>query len=554
MADDIPRQVAARRGFSVSYKGKTLLSLIDPIAQGERLVRAVPKIERTLYFCPSPIYGYGLDNLLGALSPGSAILCVEEDKRLLDLSMSAMGDLLEKNPAVLRLVGSVDPAQVCGYIRKLWGSRRFRRVEVIRLSGGWQIFPALYDALAEAVRRDIANDWGNAMTLMKLGRRYIVNAVRNLALIPKARSIANLNFGDSPVLALGAGPSLDLILAGLQSSFGKTLYTDSLRPFRIICVDTALQALEARNIKPDLVVALESQHWNLRDFVGSGSWEIPVAMDLSALPATREVLGSRIALFATPWTELRFFHRLKTAGLLPETFPPLGSVGLTVIAIARRIASGPIMIGGLDFSYTLDGFHARSTPSCREALRRQTRFRSIFNGDLIFRPGAFTALSKSGLPVRTNPALKLYRDLFEKEFARDSRIRDIAGPGLPLGVKTLSLEDALRVLRGGDRPVQRVSLEKTHTDKKRAEAAGAFIRNERDALTMLRDILTGALPAAPEKLETLLGDCDYLWAHFPECAGTGGRRPSGNDRSFLNRVRTEIDPLIRCFDLALHEL
>ncbi|MDR0399710.1 MAG: hypothetical protein LBH51_02045, partial [Treponema sp.] len=53
------------------------------------------------------------------------------------------------------------------------------------------------------------------------------------------------------------------------------------------------------------------------------------------------------------------------------------------------------------------------------------------------------------------------------------------------------------------------------------------------------------------RLETLLDECDYLWAHFPECAETGGRRPGAGDISFLRRVRFEIDPFLKLWDLAL---
>ncbi|MDR0562854.1 MAG: DUF115 domain-containing protein [Spirochaetaceae bacterium] len=547
MSDEAPRQAPAGRGFSVSYKGKTLLSAIDPIAQAERLAQTAPVLERTLYLCPSPLYGYGLEALLARASPESAVLCVEADQRLLALSMQAMAELLEANAPVLGLVGSADPALVCGYVRKTWGSRRFRRVEPIRLSGGWRLFPGLYDALADALRRDFASDWGNAMTLTKLGRRYILNAVRNLAFLPKAMALQALHFGNAPILVLGAGPSLDALLD--QADFFSS--PAGVRSFKIICVDTALPALKERNIKPDLAVALESQHWNVKDFLGLGDWEVPIAMDLSALPATRETLGGKIAFFATLWTELRLFRRLSAAGLLPEVFPPLGSVGLTAVTAALRLSSGPVIISGLDFSYTLDSFHARSAPSHSEGLRRQTRLRSRFNGEAAFQAGTVSGVSKSGGQVRTNPALKLYRDLFEQTFAGESRILDITGPGLSLGVPTVSLEEARRILQSGASPKKSRPEE---PQKPSAAAVEAFIRRERDALIALRDMMTGIIPGDAAVLETLLDEADYLWSHFPDCAGAGGRRPSGRDISFLKRVRAEIDPLIRSFDMALAEL
>jgi hypothetical protein len=70
----------------------------------------------------------------------------------------------------------------------------------------------------------------------------------------------------------------------------------------------------------------------------------------------------------------------------------------------------------------------------------------------------------------------------------------------------------------------------------------------------LRGILTGDTIPAPGQLETLLDEADYLWAHFPECAGAGGLRPTGTDISFLKRIRTEIDPFIRLWDLVIREI
>jgi hypothetical protein len=559
MTGETPRRLTARRGFSVSYQGKTLLSLIDPIGQAEKIVDALPKSEGTLYFCPSPLYGYGLDRLLARMGPGSAVLCVEADEGLMALSLEALPEGPRGDPR-LRLVRTSDAGALCAYTRKTWGERRFRRVTELRLSGGWRIGEEAYRNLAEALRRDIATGWGNAMTLVKLGRRYIRNAIRNLALVSRAPTIGALDFGAAPVLVLGAGPSLDGILAGLAGFAGTE--AEAGRPFRIICVDTCLRALRAWGIKPDLVVALESQHWNLRDFLGLGDWRIPVAMDLSALPATREVLGGRSYLFVTPWAPLRLLTRLGEEKLLPETLPPLGSVGLTAVALACRIGSGPVLTGGIDFSFSLDRFHARAAPGSLERVGRHNRLRGIINAEAAFRPGVFTAPSKTGETVRSDPALRGYRDLFEREFAREKRLLDIAGPGLPLGLRTVSPEAAFAVLGGGKVPGACPGEPSPGEDPSRGSPAAAakarrteaFIIREREALARLRRVLTGGETLAATELEGMLDEADYLWAHFPDCAAAGGRRPALANRSFLNRVRVEIDPFIDLFDLTLGEL
>jgi hypothetical protein len=548
---------AARRGFV--YKGKTLLSGIDPIGRTEKTAEDIPLKDRTLYFCPSPLYGYGLGRLLERLAeeaPHSVVFCVEADKELYDLSLKNRDPSLAVNPR-LCITDTCESAAVCALVRQIWGGRVFRRVEMLRLTGGWQLFPDLYNSLAEALRREIATDWGNALTLTKLGRRYIRNALRNLALIPRCLSIEKLSFGGDPVLVLGAGPSLDPLLDGLSLRFGETLRRRQERPFRIICVDTCLPALRERNIAPDLAVILESQHWNLRDFVGCLGWDVPAAMDLSALPATGNILSGGVYLFMTPWTELHVFERLNASGLLPPNIPPLGSVGLTAVKLARRLSWGKIIVGGIDFSFTLDAYHARSTPERLDKLRRHNRFQSLFN-IAAFGPAARSFVSKSGLPVRSDPAMRNYRALFEREFAADPRLFDISGSGLPLGLRSLLPEAVFNALAEGKRAFTAGEIlpaeEAVLTERLRA-----FIQGEQDRLTALRKILTGE--ARAERLNSLIGECDYLWAHFPDYAGAGGRCPGPGEFaaatpsavSFLKRLRSEIDPALALFERTFRE-
>ncbi|MDR2159521.1 MAG: DUF115 domain-containing protein [Treponema sp.] len=579
---DLPRRIEARRGFSVSYRGRTLLSLVDPAAQGERLAEKVRISGRTLYFCPSPLYGYGLCLLLEKMEKAavsSALVCVELDDKLLDLSLRYMDRSVLAHPR-FRLTGTGSAAGLCSLVRSAWGPRTFRRVEILRFSAGWRLFPERYDELAAALDREIALDWGNAMTLVKLGRRYIRNALRNLSLIPGAVSVSDLSFGSAPVLVLGAGPSLDGVLQGLADNFGPRLADRDRRPFRIVCVDTCLAPLAARNIRPDLVVALESQHWNLRDFVGAGDRETALAMDLSALPATAETLG-KVYLFYTPWTELRIFDRLEEQGLLPCRFLPLGSVGLSAVLIALEISRGPVITAGIDFSFTLDSYHARAAAEHGERLGRQNRFRGILNAEAAFRRNSFPVFSKSGTAVRSDPSMRNYRYLFEREFASRDRLRDTEGTGLFLGIPVLAPEALYDALAGPpaekDPPVTEACLpaggsslraaEDVPADPgaeesppsgriaaERAARLGAFISTERETILHLRRILTGERTAAADELEGILDRCDYLWAHFPDCAGAEGRRPSGTDISFLKRVRAEIDPFVKLFDLVSKEL
>ncbi|MDR0487195.1 MAG: DUF115 domain-containing protein, partial [Treponema sp.] len=515
---------------------------------------AVSVSDKTLYFCPSPLYGYGLDRLLARFekeAPNSALLCVEADSELYELNKKNIDPSLAANKK-LHITNICESKDLCAIVRKTWGVRVFRRIETVRFTGGWQLFPELYETLCQAIRREIVTDWSNALTLAKLGRLYMRNALRNLFLIPRFPSITKLSFGESPVLVLGAGPSLDEILEYLERRFTQTLRRPESRSFKIICVDTCLGTLRDRNIPPDLVVILESQHWNLGDFIGCRGWNIPMAMDISALPQSEEMLAGEGFLFMTPWTPLRIFERLKGAGLLPGVIPPLGSVGLSAVELARHLSRGKIICAGLDFSFTVDKYHARSTPGHRSRLDKQSRFCGFFNTAAY--EASFAVHSKSNIPVRSNPAMQNYRSLFEREFAADSRLFDIAGSGLHLGLKTLSPQDALEILASFPQRDDITAEQKRENQFSLTEKLLFFIHDEKDRLEKLKNILTGAAAAEKTQLDTLIDECDYLWAHFPDYSG--GLRPDLSDSSaedsadrlsFLKRLRAEIDPVLKIY-------
>jgi hypothetical protein len=74
-------------------------------------------------------------------------------------------------------------------------------------------------------------------------------------------------------------------------------------------------------------------------------------------------------------------------------------------------------------------------------------------------------------------------------------------------------------------------------------------------------MLTGTAAMDSAALVTLIDECDYLWAHFPDYAASD-IRPSKADLeaagpsaiSFLKRLRVEIDPFLKLWDLTLKDL
>jgi len=530
------------------HNGITLLSGIEPVRRAEKAADAVSVKDRTLFFCPSPLYGYGLSRLLERIEkeePSCAVLCIEADAELFELAKKNIPPPLIGDKKFC-LTNICEIEKLYALINSKWGSRAFRRVELLKFTGGFQLFPEIYDSLCGALRREFATDWSNVLTLTKLGRLYIRNMLRNIPLVSRFSSLADLSFNDAPVLVLGAGPSLDDVLDRLNLE----LHITKERKFKIICVDTCLGALKDRGIVPDLTVILESQHWNLRDFIGVKGWNVPAVVDLSSLPASTKLLTGNGYLFFTPWTNLRIFERLKQAELLPAVISPLGSVGLTAVEIARRVTSGKIICAGLDFSFTADKYHARGTPGHRGKLNLQTRLLRLFN-NAAFKESSVTAVSKSKLNIYTNPIMKNYRNLFEQEFGSDGRVYDIEGTGLPLGVKTLSLNEVIETFETEEILTEPQRHGGCVVNDKESKIC-SFINDEKKRLEELRSMLTGEAAVDEERLKILIEECDYLYAHFPDYAGgdVSAQQLDIKDSSFLKRVRMEIDPMLKLLCIA----
>jgi hypothetical protein len=151
-----------------------------------------------------------------------------------------------------------------------------------------------------------------------------------------------------------------------------------------------------------------------------------------------------------------------------------------------------------------------------------------------------------------------YRNLFEQEFGGDRRLFDIKGSGLPLGIKTLDMDDVFKVL---NMPARSPAVPPAGRKKPEAsEKLKSFIQAEKHRLVKLQSILTGETADEAGSVNILIEECDYLWAHFPDYSG--GRRPDTTEiaqdsqtaLSFLKRVRAEINPMIKLFERVIKDI
>ena len=347
----------------------------------------------------------------------------------------------------------------------------------------------------------------------------------NIALFPITGDFAALSTS-LPVIVAGAGPSLEEMIPMLHA-----VRKDSL----LVAVDTALPRLATESLWPDLVVALEAQEANLRDFLPPPPAGMLLACELSSLPSIPRLFGDRVRFFSSEFAPLQLFARMASARLLPCPFPALGSVGVAAVNAALRLTSGEIFLTGLDFSYPRLQTHARGTPYHLSALVGASRL-SAPDGP------SFRAISarrrrlaedKHGKRVLTDSVLESYGESLRRIVAG-------AGPGCWM--------QGPRVFPWEPRSSPRVSCKRECAAREeegrplnqgvllfaQPESVRAFVRAECEILRHGDGLLRAAISsgAASEECLSFLREADYTWVHFPDAPGDG--MP---DRGFLARAR-----------------
>ncbi len=373
--------------------------------------------------------------------------------------------------------------------------------------------------MRQAVEQELAGYWRNRLTLAALGSRMVCNLLDNLTLLPQAGDVADLST-ELPVVVAGAGPSLDSTLEPLAALRDR---------FALVAVDTAVPALAARSIVPDLIVALEAQASNLQDFIPARAPAPLLACELASHPSVARLYRGRLFFFSSAFAPLSIFDRLREAGILPTPAPGLGSVGVCAAYLALRLTPGDVYLTGLDFSFPGGRTHGRGTPYHLAMLHRCERVKPI--GQLAYQAMAardrVRIQGKGGDVIQTDGVLRSYRDTLKRETAGDAqRMVDLGDVGLDLGFRTLSVTEAAdrlgaeaRSTRQGGRHARSdsalLSAPRRKFDRRRVQA---FLRSERDLLLSASEASRRAASsrAADSACAELLRAVQHAWIHFPD--------------------------------------
>ncbi len=531
--EEAPLVLQTPGGLSVSYRGRLLYSARDPSSLPRRLAAACDPEPGRLHLVPSPLLWYGVAELLSAMGPRSALLCVETDPALAALARASLPPELAGDERIA-FVEASSPEQAVEAAKRLGA---FRACRLTPLSGGQALDAAAYAAMAAALSSEFEASWRNRAALMMLGPLWARNIFANMAALPEIAPSPLPHFRGAAVVC-GAGPSLEAALPLLAR----------LRPTVIAC-DTALGTLMAAGIEPDLVVCLEGQAHNLADFTCLGSRPAALAADLSSHPATfRSVRGPK-HLSAVRITPSPFLSRaeaaLAKAGVPFLSLPPLGSVGVHAVHMTRLLASGPLLAAGLDFSFEAGKTHARGCPSLlaeERRLNRLTRWPGQFAVSFRDRTMALSRGAGGAADLLSDPILLSYAAILagmgEGEGRRkggEGDLYDLRGAGPSIGGRRISIGEAESLLRStgsGTRDAAAGGFDPI----KASVQIRAFLEDELGRLEELRLSMRGMSPLSRQAFRRLVLESDYLCWGFPD-----QERARELPQDFLNRLVPQVE-------------
>ncbi|HUI69714.1 MAG TPA: 6-hydroxymethylpterin diphosphokinase MptE-like protein, partial [Spirochaetia bacterium] len=516
--------VRRENGQTLVWNGIDVYPGPDPREYARRKARIFSLSPRTLIFVPSIGLGYGLEELLSRLAPDCCILCVEAHQSVMAL---AIGEGLPQDPRLIML--RADDEEIVARAIAEMGDLRYRRVVEVPLCAGYRLAPEVYARMRRTLEEQVREYWRNRLTLIGLGSLQVRNLFSNIASFPEAGDFASLSTS-MPVVVAGAGPSLEEALPAVRAV---------RRDVLLVAVDTALPRLSAESMLPDIVIALEAQTANLRDFLPSPrAGTVLLACDLSSHPSAVRLFGVHARFFSSEFAPLHLFARMASAGILPCPFPALGSVGVAAVNAALRLTSGEVFLTGLDLSYPRSITHASGTPYHLAALSETTRLSGPDGPS--FRAMAArkktVVADKQGEPVLTDAVLMSYRESLRRLVSSaGQRVADAGSTGLDLGAARITERELKERVRGA--ASRCAHLEGSKDPLCSRDSARSFIKAEeailRHGAILLRDALQSRSPS--QECLQFLEDADYSWVHFPDApnkAETG--------RSFLARVNAAV--------------
>ncbi len=388
--------------------------------------------------------------------------------------------LLQKNPAVRIIVIEPSPGllrealRVRDVSRTLASERLFLFLSVKNLSEDerfgyypWEktrtivlrsystIYPREIEKISAEIQSFLNRRSINTATLGRFDRLWTKNAFKNAPFfftLAGIKSFENI-CKNLPAVVICAGPSLDKDLEELKRLFSHTV---------VIAVDTALKPVLRQGVVPDFVVSVDPQYVNSLFLSfgiprGNGKAHPVLVADPSVYPLVLRSYPGQKVLTSSVFSPGKTIERY--AGV-KGSIAAGGSVAVAAFDLARILGSDPIVLVGLDLSYSTGKTHMTGSFFEEYVLSRQSRLKPQLNFSLEYiKTGHPSSVrDKHARIVLTDKRLLLYKSWFELQAKKETpEVINAGSGGLRVsGMKNSSLQELSHRLKKGK--VDRKSL------------------------------------------------------------------------------------------------
>jgi hypothetical protein len=394
-----------------------LHSKTDPAKEAKRWADGNIDGEEQVIFLFGFGIGYHVEELLGA--SGRALIVVFEPSGA--VFQAALGErdlttVLESDRVQIVLGDAPAPFDL------LVSDPSIARVKLLSLRSYQTLFPDSCEKRRKEYVSWLNRRQINTATIRRFDRLWTSNTFRNSGLFFSLKGIEVLKgkLRGIPAIVVCAGPSLEQDIVHVREVAPNAV---------IFAVDTALRPVMQRGVVPDFVVSVDPQWVNslilLSDPQLRGKKKtLPVLVsDPAVYPSTlREYSGIKV-ISSSVFAPGRIIERFSgTKG----TIAAGGSVAIAAYDLARITGTDPILLLGLDLSYSNTKTHLSGSFHEIYLLSRANRLDTVHTQMARYIAGGdpFYADDKNGNRVLTDRRMMLYRSWFENQ-VKDSPARTI---------------------------------------------------------------------------------------------------------------------------------
>ena len=305
----------------------TLHSSFDPVKEAERYIDSLPVKDNVKYFI---LIEPGLSYTVPALRkifPGTKVIS-------LHCSSFFKG---RGSPDAEWIPGD---KSIQSFLEDQIPDEGIRRVKIIEWRPSQEAYGPQYVSLLQEVTDFLKRGSANSITVRAFGPRWIRNSLKNLASLDR---VLTFTPGNCPVLVCGAGP-------GLQDTLPVIKRMRHRGGLFLIAVSSAVMALHAQDIIPDIVIGTDGGNWAKLHFYecsrgNMNSVYIGAALN-AALPSQCFSKPILVVSDGSTWQS----ELLEKSGVPHLRFPQRGTVTASAIDLAFAMTENKVYVSGIDLA------------------------------------------------------------------------------------------------------------------------------------------------------------------------------------------------------------